>query len=89
MKKALATIVAAQIVALLIAVTVLIIASPALGDDSMYIIVEDDYWNSYRIVYDIDTGVMYHQSNGYYNGGTMTLLVNPDGTPKVYKGFTD
>lgn len=88
MKKVFATLVAAAILALLICGLVGI-ASPALGDDSMYITVEENYWGDYCIVYDKDTGVMYHMSNGMYNGGTLTLLVNPDGTPKVHKDFTD
>lgn len=36
----------------------------------------------YRIVYDRTTKVMYNMS--YY--GTLTLLVNADGTPKIYDG---
>lgn len=88
MKKALATIAVALILALLICGMVGI-ASPALGDDSMYIIAEGNGWGNYYIFYDKDTGVMYHMSSGMHNAGTLTLLVNPDGTPKVYKGFTD
>lgn len=88
MKKVFATLVAAAILALLICGLVGI-ASPALGDDSMYIVVEGTGWGYYYIMYDKDTGVMYHMSTGNYNGGTLTLLVNPDGTPKVHKDFTD
>ena len=88
MKKALATIAAALILALLICGTAGI-TSHALSDDSMYIPVEENTWGGYSIVYDKDTGVMYHMSDSYYNRGTLTLLVNPDGTPKVHKGFTD
>ena len=40
------------------------------------------------IVYDVETGVMYALSYGSYNAGTMTLMVNPDGTPRVYEGFS-
>lgn len=39
-----------------------------------------------RIVYDKQTGVEYAMSCGAYNQGTLTLLVNADGTPKVYEG---
>lgn len=37
------------------------------------------------IVYDKDTRVMYAVSSGGYNFGNFTLLVNPDGTPKLYE----
>ena len=41
-----------------------------------------------KIVYDIETGVMYTMSTAYNNIGSMTLMVNPDGTPRVYEGFS-
>lgn len=37
------------------------------------------------IVYDKDTGVMYAVSRGPYNQGTFVMLVNADGTPKIYE----
>lgn len=40
----------------------------------------------FDVVYDKDTKVMYVISTGYYNGGNFTLLVNADGTPKLWKG---
>lgn len=45
-------------------------------------------WNSCLdsgIVYDTETKVMYVLSEVAYNRGTMTLLVNQDGTPKLWK----
>lgn len=39
----------------------------------------------YYIVYNNDTKVMYAVSDGSYNHGTFTLLVNPDGTPMIYE----
>lgn len=42
---------------------------------------------AYRVGYDRDTGVMYCISNGYSNSGTLTMLVNADGTPKVWEGY--
>lgn len=38
----------------------------------------------YYIVYDKDTKVMYSVSNGVYNRGTLTLLVDADGKPLLY-----
>ena len=35
---------------------------------------------------DRETGVMYWVSDGPHNSGTLTLLVNADGTPKVWDG---
>lgn len=49
-----------------------------------YTVVSTGY--SYSVVYDNETKVMYHISGGYYNTGTATMLVNPDGTPKIYRG---
>lgn len=41
------------------------------------------------IVYDVETGVMYTMSGAAYNKGSMTVMVNPDGTPRVWEGFTN
>lgn len=40
----------------------------------------------YDIVYNAANRVMYTQSNGMYNRGTLTLLVNDDGSPMIWKG---
>ena len=42
--------------------------------------------NDYDIVYDKKTKVKYAVSQGYYNIGNFTLLVNADGTPLLYEG---
>lgn len=52
--------------------------------NSMFVVVEKTYL--WEIVYQKDTKVMYAVSFGSYNGGTFTLLVNPDGTPMIYEG---
>ena len=41
--------------------------------------------SSYHVVYDRETFVMYAVSNGGYNAGTFTVLLNSDGTPKLYQ----
>ena len=51
---------------------------------SMFVTVERA--NFWRVVYNRETKVMYVVSGGYYNMGTFTLLVNPDGTPMLYEG---
>lgn len=38
-----------------------------------------------EIVYDTRTGVEYWLSTGAYNGGTLTVLVDENGKPLVYK----
>ena len=53
---------------------------------SMFIIIEGDGMDSYRIVYHRDTKVMYAVSCGSYNTGNFTVLVNPDGSPMIWKG---
>lgn len=40
----------------------------------------------YNIVYDQYTRVMYVVSNGTYNYGTFTLLVDEEGKPLLYEG---
>lgn len=53
-------------------------------NSSMFAVVETTY--NYEIVYNKATKVMYAVSDGSYNHGTFTLLVNADGTPMIYKG---
>ena len=53
---------------------------------SMFVIVEGGGLDSYRIVYHRDTKVMYAVSAGGYNSGNFTVLVNPDGSPMLWKG---
>lgn len=53
-------------------------------DASMFVKVETTrYW---EVVYHKDTKVMYAVSNGTYNYGTFTLLVDADGKPMIYEG---
>ena len=53
---------------------------------SMFIVVEGSGLDLYRIVYHRDTKVMYAVSCGTYNSGNFTVLVNPDGSPMIWKG---
>lgn len=51
---------------------------------SMFVEVESGpHW---KIFYDRETLCMYVMSRGSYNWGTFTLLVNSDGTPKLWEG---
>lgn len=40
--------------------------------------------HGYKIVYDVNTGVMYAVSAGAYNSGNFSVLYNADGTPLLY-----
>ena len=51
--------------------------------NSMFVTVETG-WN-YKVMYCKDTKVMYVMSWGNDNQGEFTLLVNPDGSPMLYK----
>ena len=55
-----------------------------IDNGSMFVCVECGYY--YNIVYHKDTKVMYAISDGQYNRGTVTLLVNADGTPMIWEG---
>lgn len=57
---------------------------------------EQDSYNTYfvrisseycgEIIYDSRTGVQYWRSMGTYNAGTLTVLLDTDGKPLIYKG---
>lgn len=48
--------------------------------------VEIERTNDWKIVYDIETKVMYVVSYGFYNRGTFTLLTDENGNPKLWDG---
>ena len=52
--------------------------------ESMFVMIEATY--GWRIVYDKETKVMYAVSYVSNGTGKFTLLVNSDGTPKLWKG---
>lgn len=43
----------------------------------------------WRVVADRQTGVMYAVSLGTYNQDTFTLLVDAEGEPLIYEGWTE
>ena len=52
---------------------------------SMFVEVENNtFW---RVVYHRETKVMYVISQGTRNYGNFTVLLNPDGTPQVWKEY--
>lgn len=54
------------------------------GDDyPMFVCVETT--SIWKIVYHKETKVMYSVSNGLYNEGTFTLLVDADGKPMLWE----
>ena len=80
----------ATIVAITLVVVVLFFVgcdntnNSAKADDSVFITVLCK--SEYQIVYDKETKVMYAMSDGSYNRGSFVMLVNADGTPKLYEG---
>lgn len=54
------------------------------GEDKRFVTLETRW--TYLIVADRETGVMYAVSNGTYNCGTFTLLVDSDGNPLIWDG---
>ena len=52
-------------------------------ETSMFVTVEK--YNMWKVVYHKDTKVMYAVSDGSYNHGTFTLLVNADGSPMLWE----
>ena len=50
----------------------------------MFMVVSNE--GSGDVLVDKATGVMYWMSNSVYNTGSLTLLVNADGTPRIWEG---
>ena len=58
--------------------------STSYSDDGLFVTVHET--NKYSVLYDKQTKVMYVMSAGYYNSGTFTMLVEADGSPKIWRG---
>lgn len=56
--------------------------NPKKGQTPTFMLLEN-YGFGY-VLADKDTHVMYWMSGGYYNNGNLTLLVNDDGSPKIW-----
>lgn len=54
------------------------------ANDDVFVTVSENY--DYAVVYDRETKIMYTVSKGSYNMGNFTVLLDADGTPKLYKG---
>lgn len=54
------------------------------GTVSRFLVVENT--TSFVIMVDKETGVMYAVSNGMYNSGTFTVLLDESGKPLLYEG---
>jgi hypothetical protein len=57
------------------------------SSESRFVVVEQTV--NWQIVYDKETLVMYSVSDGAYNYGTFTVLVNSDGKPLLWKGVAE
>ena len=49
-------------------------------------VLHHDRRHNYKVIYHKETKVMYTESWGGDSYGQLTLMVNPDGTPLLYKG---
>lgn len=47
---------------------------------------EGGAFNNFYIAYDMETGVEYAVSNGLYNKGNLTVLIDAEGKPLIYEG---
>jgi hypothetical protein len=54
-------------------------------DNKMFMTISDEYCG--LVLVDKSTRVMYWLSDGGYSHGILTLLVNPDGTPRIWEGI--
>lgn len=52
--------------------------------ESRFVFISDE--ENFYVCYDKITKVMYAVSDGYYNLGNITLLVDQEGKPLLYKG---
>lgn len=53
-------------------------------DNRMFMVVSNE-WDG-KVLVDKSTGVMYWMSYSTYNAGNLTLLINADGTPRIWEG---
>lgn len=56
----------------------------AKADNRMFMVVSNEITG--KVLVDKATGVMYWVSDKGYNRGTLTLLINADGTPRIWEG---
>ena len=89
MKDCLARNIITLVVCAVVLVLPVILAITLHGDNAeassiqMFTVVEET--PSWKILVDKKTHVMYAVSMGSNNGGTFTMLVNEDGSPRIYK----
>lgn len=59
------------------------VADLDVSNESMFVLIEKT--TNYKIVYHRDTKVMYAISNGGYNSGNFTVMLDPNGKPLLYQ----
>lgn len=55
------------------------------GQENMFETIQLNYSDDYYVVCHKETKAMYVVSDGYKNQGNFTVLVNPDGTPMIWR----
>lgn len=69
----------------IIAATTLLVGCSSISEaqtKNRFMVLSQEY--NGNIIYDTQTGVEYWSSNGSYNRGTLTMLVDADGKPLIY-----
>lgn len=78
---------------------ILVAALPAVGmltgckkseepENTRFKLLEDsDVFDNFYVAYDTETGIEYAVSNGPYDSGTLTVLVDANGNPLIYEGW--
>ena len=56
------------------------------SDNGFFVTISDEFYG--KVIYDKRTGVEYWYSCGHSNTGTLTMLVDKDGKPLIYDGYT-
>ena len=74
------------IVALILGIICLTGCSVKTDSNSARFVRIDSSGYCFDVFYDRITGVEYAVSCGFYNGGTVTLLVDAEGFPLIYEG---
>ena len=56
-------------------------------NEKRFKVLDGEISDNFYIAYDTVTGIEYSVSNGLYNHGTLTVLVDADGKPLIYEGW--
>ena len=55
--------------------------------ENRFKVLDGEISDNFYVAYDTVTGIEYSVSNGLYNHGTLTVLVDAGGKPLIYEGW--